>query len=136
MLLTGPRHERLVGLETLDRGLRRPPAQRVDERQHPLGIDRLRRRRPSAAIEDVPEPVDPEPSVLMRMAQTETSRAVAAAIAELPERQRQAIVLRHFEAWSNPEIGEALGCSVEAVESLLARGRRTLAQKLNNVEQE
>ena len=103
---------------------------------HNLCIDRLRRRRPSAAIEDVPEPVDPEPSVLMRMAQTETSRAVAAAISELPERQRQAIVLRHFEAWSNPEIGEALDCSVEAVESLLARGRRTLAKKLNNVEQE
>lgn len=103
---------------------------------HNLCIDRLRRRRPSVTIEDVPEPVDPEPSVLMRMAQTETSRAVAAAIADLPERQRQAIVLRHFEAWSNPEIGEALDCSVEAVESLLARGRRTLAKKLNNVEQE
>lgn len=100
-----------------------------------LCIDRIRRRRPSVAVDDVPEPVDPQPSVLVRMAQTETSRAVAAAIAELPERQRQAIVLRHFEAWSNPQIGEALGCSVEAVESLLARGRRSLARRLNDVEQ-
>src|SRR5699024_4366138 len=97
-----------------------------------LCIDRLRRRRPSVAVEDVPEPADPQPSVLLRMARSESSRAVAAAITALPGRQRQAIVLRHFEGWSNPQIGEALDCSVEAVESLLARARRALAAKLND----
>lgn len=99
---------------------------------HNLCIDRMRRRRPQVAVEDAPEPVDPDPGVLERMAQSETGRAVAAAIAELPERQRQALVLRHFEGWSNPQIGEALDCSVEAVESLLARGRRQLAERLKN----
>ena len=98
---------------------------------HNLCIDRIRRRRPSVAVEDAPEPVDPEPSVLTRMARSETGRSVAAAIAELPERQRQAVVLRHFEGWSNPQIGAALDCSVEAVESLLARARRALAARLN-----
>ena len=97
---------------------------------HNLCIDRLRKRRPQVAVEDAPEPVDPDPSVLERMAQTEQSRAVARAIGELPERQRQALVLRHFEGMSNPEIGEALECSVEAVESLLARARRTLAKMM------
>lgn len=97
---------------------------------HNLCIDRLRRRRPQLPVEDVPEPVDPDPGVLARMAQSETGRAVAAAVAELPERQRQALVLRHFEEWSNPQIGEALECSVEAVESLLSRARRQLAQRL------
>ena len=99
---------------------------------HNLCIDRIRRRRPSVAVEDAPEPVDPEPSVLTQIARNETGRAVAAAIMELPQRQRQAIILRHFEGWSNPEIGEALESSVEAVESLLARARRTLAEKLND----
>lgn len=99
---------------------------------HNLCIDRIRRRRPSVAVEDAPEPVDPEPSVLVRMARSETGRAVAAAIGRLPERQRQAVVLRHFEGWSNPQIGEALDCSVEAVESLLARARRALAEALND----
>jgi RNA polymerase sigma-70 factor (ECF subfamily) len=99
---------------------------------HNLCIDRMRRRRPQVAVEDAPEPVDPDPGVLARMAQSETGRAVAAAIAELPERQRQALVLRHFEGWSNPEIGEALDCSVEAVESLLARARRQLAGRLKS----
>src|SRR5690606_33913159 len=58
---------------------------------HNLCIDRIRRRRPSVAAEDAPEPVDPEPSVLTRIARSETGRAVAAAISALPGRQRQAI---------------------------------------------
>ena len=98
---------------------------------HNLCIDRIRRRRPQVPVEDAPEPVDPDPSVLERLAASEESRAIAAAIAELPERQRQALVLRHFEGYSNPEIGAALECSVEAVESLLARARRQLAKKMN-----
>ncbi len=99
---------------------------------HNLCIDRMRRRRPQVPVEDAPEPVDPDPGVLARMASSETGRAVAAAIGELPERQRQAVMLRHFEGWSNPQIGEALDCSVEAVESLLARARRQLAQRLGD----
>lgn len=95
---------------------------------HNLCIDRIRKRRPQVPVEDAPEPVDPDPSVLERMAQSEQSRAIAQAIGALPERQRQALVLRHFEGLSNPEIGEALECSVEAVESLLARARRQLAK--------
>ena len=95
---------------------------------HNLCIDRIRRRKPQVPVEDAPEPVDPHPSVLERMAQSETSASVARAIGTLPERQRNALMLRHFEGWSNPEIGEELGCSVEAVESLLARARRQLAK--------
>ena len=99
---------------------------------HNLCIDRIRKRRPQVAVEDAPEPVDPDPGVLERMAATERSKAVAAAIAELPARQRQALVLRHIEGLSNPEIGDALECSVEAVESLLARARRQLAKMMQD----
>lgn len=94
---------------------------------HNLCIDRIRKRRPQVPVEDAPEPVDPDPSVLDRMAESDTAKAVAAAIGQLPERQRQALILRHFEGYSNPEIGDAMECSVEAVESLLARARRQLA---------
>lgn len=99
---------------------------------HNLCIDRLRKRRPSAAMEDVPEPPDPAPTVLERLADSELSRALVRAILGLPDRQRQAVVLRHFEGLSNPEIGARLDCSVEAVESLLARARRQLAQEMND----
>ena len=93
---------------------------------HNLCIDRIRKRRPTAPIEDVAEPPDPTPSALQRLMNSEESRVLARAILALPDRQRQALVLRHFEGMSNPDIGERLDCSVEAVESLLARARRQL----------
>ena len=46
---------------------------------------------------------------------------------QLPERQRQAVVLRHIEDLANPEIAGIMDISVEAVESLTARGKRALA---------
>ncbi|MGF1554070.1 MAG: sigma-70 family RNA polymerase sigma factor [Paracoccaceae bacterium] len=95
-----------------------------------LCIDRIRRRRATADIEDVPEPADPVPAVLDRLAADERHRALATAIGRLPARQRDALLLRHFEALGNPEIAARLDTSVEAVESLLARARRTLAARL------
>ncbi len=100
---------------------------------HNLCIDRLRKRRPTAAIEDSPEPPDPAPTALERLADTQESRALVRAILALPDRQRQALVLRHFDGLSNPEIGERLDCSVEAVESLLARARRQLAAEMTEM---
>lgn len=99
-----------------------------------LCIDRIRRRRPTTDLDQIAEPVDGAPSVLEAMAETEQSRALAAAIEKLPDRQKNALLLRHFEEFSNPEIAESLGCSVEAVESLLARARRSLAKILAEAE--
>ena len=48
-----------------------------------------------------------------------------------PERQREAVVLRHIEGLANPEIAEILQIGVEAVESLTARGKRALAAALS-----
>ncbi len=59
-----------------------------------------------------------------------SSIRVERAIASLPERQRIAICLWHEQGLSNPEIATVLSCSVEAVESLLARGRRALRELL------
>lgn len=97
---------------------------------HNLCIDRIRRRRPTSDIDAVPETADPSVSVVERMGRTEETRALARAIMELPDRQRTALVMRHFEGASNPDIAECLDCSVEAVESLLARARRQLAKDM------
>jgi RNA polymerase sigma-70 factor (ECF subfamily) len=48
----------------------------------------------------------------------------------LPDRQRQAVVLRHIEGLTNPQIATILGVGVEAVESLTARGKRALGRLL------
>ena len=53
--------------------------------------------------------------------------ALYKAIDLLPERQRQAIVLRHIEDLGNGEIAVIMGIGIEAVEGLIARAKRNLA---------
>lgn len=91
-----------------------------------LCTDRLRRRR-SIAIDAIAEPADPAPGALGALLQAQRVAALEAALAQLPERQRQAVVLRHIEGLANPEIAEIMEIGVEAVESLTARGKRTLS---------
>jgi RNA polymerase sigma-70 factor (ECF subfamily) len=89
-----------------------------------------KRRAPFLPLEDVRDPVDPTPDAGARMEQGEIERALAAAIAELPERQRAAITLTYHEGFSNAETAAALGTSVSAVETLLVRAKRALRQRL------
>jgi RNA polymerase sigma-70 factor, ECF subfamily len=94
-----------------------------------LCIDRLRRRR-ELGSGAMPEIADEAPGALGRIEADDRAAALRAALASLPERQRLAILLRHFEDRPNPEIAAILETSVEAVESLLARGRRELVAQL------
>ena len=57
--------------------------------------------------------------------------AVQRAVGDLPDRQRAALVLVHFQGLSGREAANALGVSAEAVESLLARARRRLRKVLS-----
>ena len=91
-----------------------------------LATDRLRRRR-GVGLDEAPEVADGAASALERMIDTDRAQALELALAQLPARQRQAVVLRHLEGLSNPEIAAAMEIGVEAVESLTARGRRALA---------
>jgi RNA polymerase sigma-70 factor (ECF subfamily) len=94
-----------------------------------LCTDRLRKR-PMVALDAVADPADPAPSAADRMQTAARNRALQQALATLPDRQRQAVVLRHIEGLANPEIAEILGVGVAAVESLTARGKRGLAEAL------
>ncbi|MEP3299548.1 MAG: RNA polymerase sigma factor [Pseudoruegeria sp.] len=94
-----------------------------------LCTDRLRKKR-SSTLDEVDEPIDETPGVEAQMQQQERARALTQALATLPERQREAVILRHIEGLANPEIAEVLDISVEAVESLTARGKRALATVL------
>ena len=95
-----------------------------------LCIDRLRRRRPGPAMPEMPEMADPAPGALAALMAADRAAALEAALAHLPERQRQAVVLRHIEGLGNAEIAEVMDSGIEAVESLIARGRRALAAML------
>ena len=96
-----------------------------------LCTDRLRARKPGVALESAPEPEDERASAAAEMTIRARLVALDAALAELPGRQRQAVVLRHIEELSNPEIAGIMDISVEAVESLTARGKRALAALLS-----
>jgi RNA polymerase sigma-70 factor (ECF subfamily) len=91
--------------------------------------DRLRRRRETTldAIGDPPSSDPPPGAELQRAAVT---ARVEAALAQLPDRQREAILLCHYQELGNIEAAEAMEISVSALESLLARGRRRLKELL------
>lgn len=100
-----------------------------------LCIDRVRAGRNLAVVEEVPE--QPEPArQLESLAEQDLTRRVDAALKGLPDRQRLALTLFHFEGLSQSEVGARLGISDEAVESLLARARRTLKATLRDEWQE
>lgn len=96
-----------------------------------LSIDVKRRRRGGAVdLDAIPEPEDGARSAAEELQDGARMDALQAALLQLPERQRQAVVLRHIEELANPEIAEILGVSTDAVESLTARGKRALAKIL------
>lgn len=90
-----------------------------------LCTDKLRRRRKT--LDELPELPDPSLSQHAQMMQAARAQALENALAQLPERQRQAVILRHLEGLSNPEIAAIMMLGVEAVESLTARGKRNLS---------
>ncbi len=97
-----------------------------------LCLDRLARRR-DAPLDDAPEPVDPRPTPADRLEEAEVTRVVAREVAALPERQRIALALCHWHGLRNDEAAEIMQITVEALESLLARARRTLRERLRPV---
>ena len=96
-----------------------------------LCTDRLRRRRRGPLpLDDVAEPPDPAPAAAEGIQGRARLRALSDALALLPARQAQAVALRHLEGLSNPEVAAIMEVGVEAVESLIARGKRGLALAL------
>jgi RNA polymerase sigma-70 factor (ECF subfamily) len=93
-----------------------------------LCIDSIRRRRPSVDIEMVEEalPDDETGAADLRLIRIDEVGAVRAAIGKLPERQRTALLLCHFQDMSQAEASAIMGVGESAYESLLARARRRL----------
>ncbi|HEY1073743.1 RNA polymerase sigma factor [Brevundimonas sp.] len=110
-----------------------PGQAKFDTWLHRVGLnlcyDRLRRRR-EIATEAPPDRPDDGPAPDRGLLAMETGARVEAALAKLPERQREAIVLCHYQELGNIEAAGLMNVSVEALESLLSRGRRALRSAL------
>ena len=96
-----------------------------------LCIDRIRAGRRTDVTDEVPEQIEPATQVL-DLTDAELAARVDQALQRLPERQRLALTLFHYQGLSQVEVGDSLGVSDEAVESLLARARRTLKSDLKD----
>jgi len=88
---------------------------------------RSRQRRRLTALDDAPEMEDGGQSAEAGLIDADRMAALNAALGMLPDRQREAVVLRHIEGLTNPEIAAVMEIGIEAVESLTARGKRALA---------
>jgi RNA polymerase sigma-70 factor (ECF subfamily) len=97
-----------------------------------LCLDWLARRR-ETPLDDIDEPVDPKPHATVLLQEQNLSHRVGKAVDELPDSQRIAITLCYYQGLRNSEAAQMLEISVEALESLLARGRRTLKARLRDV---
>lgn len=94
---------------------------------HNRSVDRLRQRRPAGGdVEQVPDSGRPSRA----FEHQETAARVREALDALPDRQRSAVVMSHYAGMSNPEIARVLEVTVEAVEALLSRARRSLRDTL------
>lgn len=96
-----------------------------------LCTDRLRRRWRGTALEAAGDPPDGGPDAEDMLIAADRATALQSALARLPERQRQAVILRHLEGMTNPEIAAVMEIGVEAVESLVARGKRALGAAMS-----
>ena len=94
-----------------------------------LCIDYLRRKQ-EEQLDLTEEPSDNCQNMTDVMQDQLRANALYKALAKLPVRQREAVSMRHLEGMSNPEIADNLELSIEAVESLIARGKRALSDSL------
>ena len=100
-----------------------------------IGKARTRRLRwvmPAAAPHDssFPDPVAPQPGPEARLMSNERARQIAAAIEQLPDRQRAVFTLCHIAEQSTSEVSAALGVSEATVRVHLFRAIRRLRKIL------
>lgn len=104
---------------------------------HNLCIDYLRKHGNTQTQEEVKEPYqenEPIQSNSGNLEQQEKTKQLNEAISLLPENQRSALMLCHYAGFSNKEAAGIMNVSVKALESSIARARRSLRASLEQTE--
>jgi RNA polymerase sigma-70 factor, ECF subfamily len=105
---------------------------------HNLAVDDIRKRRLASdlaqdiGVDEVATQPGADPQ--MRLAADQTRRRLDQALASLPPNQRSALLLCQVQGLSNSDAAVVLGVSVHSVESLVARGRRSLRTRLQQAD--
>lgn len=93
---------------------------------------RQRRREPELSLEEAPQALtdaaEPDQG-LSTLQREQLMQKIRRLMDDLPARQRQALILCYFEELTHPQAAAVMGVSTKAVETLNARGRKTLAAR-------
>ena len=111
----------------------RPGEARLSTWLHRVALNLCRDRHASrreSPVEDTDDRPDIHADVVHLVEQKDLARHVQNEIMQLTESQRVALTLSHYQGLRNTEAAELMGISVDALESLLARARRTLRERL------
>jgi len=98
--------------------------------------DRLRRRKTRATVslealeESGPVMVETRPGAHERLLERDLARAVRRAVEELPEEQREVVILKEYQDLTFLEIAQALDVPVSTVKTRLYRGLGQLRLRL------
>ena len=96
--------------------------------------DQFRRQLPQHTVDDIDQQADPS-STPSQLADALFEREkVRTAIQHLTPDQRQVVVLKFLEGWSNAEVAKSLNKPVGAVKSLQHRALQSLRQQLSNID--
>jgi len=78
------------------------------------------------------EPLDPKPGPESHLARQDAARQVRKLVADLPERQREVVLLRLFEELSVRDTAKTMGCSEGTVKALLHKATRRLRASIES----
>lgn len=95
---------------------------------HNLCMDFFRKHSRLTGLDELDEPASQPLEV--ELGRQQKNERMKTLISKLPERQRSALILCHYQGLSNKQAAVILDISNDALESLLSRARRTLKQNL------
>jgi RNA polymerase sigma-70 factor (ECF subfamily) len=98
---------------------------------HNWVTDYYRRQKPEQPGDDKLELIEDKENFLTSAEQNLTKEEVRSALVNLPEQQRQVIILRYLEGWEHSEIAESLGKSVNSIKVIQHRAVRMLRNQLS-----
>ncbi len=94
-------------------------------------IDKIRKDK-KFTDEDIKDHQDNKLNAFEKLQNKERDKKLYMAISSLPSRQKKVTIMRHIYGYTNYEIADEMNISVAAVESLIARGKRSISQMLIN----
>jgi RNA polymerase sigma-70 factor, ECF subfamily len=104
---------------------------------HNICIDEIRRRKPEYGVEETSSFLPPVAATQdVALQDGYVAQTLQQALFKLPDRQRTALVLVYYNDVSNIEAADIMNVSVDALESLLARGKRGLHVLLSSDKQD